>query len=367
MSSSEQQKFVYPVESCTFGNDVEGFLEEDGRVIGAEKVIPPAGLDITDPTLKYKYGKIVLDGVQFEFHPLAGLCRQTQGSYVKYALQTLQRHLAATPSIKISLKSVVNIDDDVYEKLSPAAKLLGCGESLNVYEDQPPICVPPDFKGRSAGGHIHMGIHNAVIRANPKPFVKALDALVGNTCVLIDREPLAAERRMSYGRAGEYRMPAHGVEYRTLSNFWLQDWHLMSFVLGMARLALNVTTQQQSYGENGYSRDDNWKPLDELNTLIDQEAIRKAINENDLELAKENFKGVKEFLVNHVPNAMPLNVRNIAKFEYFTAKVQENGLDYWFKGDPIKRWETYGGMGGWESFLDRAVAIDQHNQQGAAQ
>lgn len=40
--------------------------------------------------------------------------------------------------------------------------------------------------------------------------------------------------------AGEYRLPAHGVEWRTLSNAWLRAPQLMYLVVGTARAAFNI-------------------------------------------------------------------------------------------------------------------------------
>ena len=44
-------------------------------------------------------------------------------------------------------------------------------------------------------------------------------------------------RRQFYGLAGEFRLPPHGLEYRTLSNFWLYHRSLAHLVFGVARAA----------------------------------------------------------------------------------------------------------------------------------
>ena len=78
------------------------------------------------------------------------------------------------------------------------------------------------------------------LHEDPLLAVKILDIVVGNTCVIMDRAPSQVERRKVYGRAGEYRLPAHGIEYRTLSNFWLRSYQLTHLVFSLARFAINI-------------------------------------------------------------------------------------------------------------------------------
>jgi hypothetical protein len=219
--------------------------------------------------------------------------------------------------------------------------------------------------------------------------------LVGNTCVLLDRDPRAAERRQIYGRAGEYRLPDHGLEYRTLSNFWLRAYPLFSLVMGLSRLAVSVV--YSSYGppqrlpivdaeksaKLGYDYFmvdpkiphqylyHTVEPSDfvsELLGAVDQASIVKAINENDFDLALENFKAVRGWLQTlekfealNVDNAWPLGNNVWDEFDYFVSK----GLNHWFHADPFTSWlprraknneignnSGWNGHGiGWEAFL----------------
>jgi len=45
-----------------------------------------------------------------------------------------------------------------------------------------------------------------------------MDLYLGVPSVLMDKGEL---RKQLYGKAGAYRMKPYGVEYRTLSNFWI--------------------------------------------------------------------------------------------------------------------------------------------------
>lgn len=55
------------------------------------------------------------------------------------------------------------------------------------------------------------------------------------------------ERRSLYGSAGSFRFKEYGIEYRTLSNFWLKNKDFMSWVFDQTQLAItsNVEIDQK--------------------------------------------------------------------------------------------------------------------------
>jgi hypothetical protein len=195
---------------------------------------------------------------------------------------------------------------------------------------------------------------------NPKNLVPLLDILLGNTCVLIDRNEFAVERRKVYGRAGEYRTPKHGLEYRTLSNFWLINYQMMSFVFGMARFAYIITVNDLVYPEKKYGK--------YILSLVDQEDVIEAINNNDFDLAYKNFKKVEDVIVElagcQYTGRYPLNATTIKEFHHFVKK----GLKYWFKNDPMQHWvkhpdkEIVENRYGWESFATNTVRVDMNKK-----
>ena len=91
---------------------------------------------------------------------------------------------------------------------------------------------------RAAGGHLHISFDQAdndPTYINRFKFVKALDYNLGIMSVIHDPDQ---QRRQFYGKAGAFRPkdkevfkdPYNGVEYRTLSNFWLRSEELMKLV-----------------------------------------------------------------------------------------------------------------------------------------
>lgn len=352
------------IPSISYGADPELFLTHGGKVIGAEKVVPEAGLGEYDKL-------VVLDGVQVELHPGNHFCREEFTVSCREAIGTLVGHLRQHPKLqdtKISFEAVVRVGRKELDSLSEKARVLGCQPSFNIYGDHP-INVPAGYPIRSAGGHVHMGLdapifnHEAIDHRTR--MVPMLDIFVGNTCVLIDRDPKARIRRQNYGRAGEYRLPKYGLEYRTLSNFWLRHYVLISLVTGLCRIAGGVI-QRTVMRNTEYDQAQDLES--EVFKLVDAEKIQRAINRNDVKLAWENWRAIKGFIAKHtVRNSQTgINASNIEEFEFFARKVQEKGLTYWFGDDPVAYWTKPGfrlGRGA-ERFLSERVRVAR---KGAAQ
>ncbi len=358
----------------TFGCDPEFFFKLDGEVIGAEKVIPAAGV-----------GKIIIDGVQAEINSGAHSCRANLGNDLRSSFINLKAQLARVGKGKItaSFSSVVNLSQKELDSLSEKARVFGCAPSINKFNKDAGIKVnAATYMKRAAGGHIHIGGLGAEIMKDRSRLVPILDILLGNTCVMIDRDPGAAERRLHYGRAGEYREPVHGLEYRTLSNFWLRSYQLMSFVTGVARLCVAVLDSSTSGSiktikTNGYNKyvldSKGYYVRDlpehdyeaELLSLVKMDDIITAINTNDLALAKSNWKKVKPFVkkyssVTTGDYAYGLPKQLLDEFDYFCMMIEKKGIEYWFPQEPLEHWcnmpEGHGR--GWESFLSQRVAME---------
>lgn len=345
------------------GCDPEFFFERGGQVIGAEKVLTP---DRKIVSTSFGYNgpsgstaeKFVLDGVQVELNPRPNTCRANLGNEIAAAFRALRVHLKDMGDVKASFKTVVEVSQVELDSLSDKAKVFGCAESLNTYDKK--ACVGVDastYLKRSAGGHIHLGFSgDQLMMAARERLVPILDAFVGNTCVLIDRDPEQAERRKVYGRAGEYRLPKHGLEYRTLSNFWLRAYPLMSMVMGLSRQACGIlyTTVLGEEGEFAAQKFAGWDAAGALLSCVDLEKVRIAINTNDRDLALENFEGVKRFITNHVGQSYTgIGVGNLSAFELMVNRVHQEGIEAYFPVDPMTHWcRLANGHGhGFESFL----------------
>lgn len=396
---------IFTVPTVRFGCDPEFFFQDGkGSIVGAEKVLDTSGkLVYTSPFASNS--AFVLDGVQVELNPAAQTCRAYMGNEIKAAMIALKAHLAGK-EVSACFNSVIEIDKEELASLSEASRRFGCAPSNNAYNVNAKIHAnPAKYMKRAAGGHLHFGIstksyvEGSIQRTQYEQLWEArerviplLDIIVGNTCVMIDRHPLAAERRKNYGRAGEYRLPSHGIEYRTLSNFWLRSYKLMSFVMGLSRIAWgtlfsSLISRPATYGKGAsIAREKDFvTPDEELLSLVNMKKIVRAINKNDLDLARENFEIIKPFITKWAGGlwagaerlaSVPLlfdishrvglgNQESLRNFDFFLKKVWEGeksigegrGIEFWFPQDPLESWSTQpeGHDNGWESYLSGTV------------
>src|SRR3990167_6657078 len=325
------------------GCDPELFLIDDhGRVVGSERVLPSDCVDSPSAT-------VTTDGVQVELPPSPGSCREGLSGRIFTALEALDHLVQAhntrsAANVAISFDQVVRVRASELRQLSLKSQRLGCGPSLSVYGTPPVEIDGMVYRKRSAAGHIHLG--TPVFRSgqvDPVTYVRLADIIVANTCVLIEPDHEAArERRKHYGRAGEYRMPPHGLEYRTLSNFWLKAYPLMSFVMALSRQSLAV-----AHGPRAKQLKHTFTPgsylltaMEELFDAVPEALVQKAINKSDPEIAWRIFnESVRPILFNRISGYEGLNANNVADFVYFaTAKP----LDQWFSGTPMPSWGSRG-------------------------
>ena len=146
----------------------------------------------------------------------------------------------------------------------PDAKRFGCDPDMNAWTgmlNPPPRSKNPNL--RSAGGHIHVGFDGE--KLNELEVVKAMDVFLGLSSVTLDPDK---RRRELYGKAGACRVKPYGVEYRTLSNFWLKSDELKEW-------AFNQTTKAVKFIRDGGSFDEDVG-----------RAIQRAINVGDEKLSK---------------------------------------------------------------------------------
>lgn len=376
-------------QSVALGGDPEFFFENsDGNTVGSEKVLPKDGIASTTNgtyTLAAQQGvtgKTVIDGVQAELHPRASSCREILASEISLCFHSLKETLKAK-GVRVVVAPLVNVSQSEIDSLTPQSQVFGCEPSRNIYQNAEESSIKVDAKKylkRSAGGHVHLGNFFAdilneparnisadqrqwggkyaiaertekTLKQMPDVLVPILDIIVGNTCVLLDQDEGNIERRANYGRVGEFRIKPYGLEYRTLSNFWLKSYPLMSLVYGLARFAVHLV--EQSKPDNDY--------VSALIGAVNREDIIKAINDNDFDLALANFKKIEKILIvaagenDRANRYYPLKGSTMVYFYWFVKK----GINYWFKEDVLSHWVgQYAARGGWEQFLLIHVKAD---------
>lgn len=152
---------------------------------------------------------------------------------------------------------------------TPQAKQFGCDPDYNAWEIS--TNNPPDSRTnlRSAGGHIHVELpeHARKEELNIFNFCRWMDLYLGVPSVLYDKDK---DRRKLYGKAGAFRPKSYGMEYRTLSNFWVKSPKMIKWAWDQTHAAYGAFEQA------GFSSPD-----------IDGDLVRECINNGNEGLAEE--------------------------------------------------------------------------------
>jgi hypothetical protein len=176
---------------------------------------------------------------------------------------------AGFPDAKVSGKPVAELTKASVKNAPEDVMILGCNPDYSAYERgmKAPELANGD-KRRYTGGHLHFNFVDESANdwwrdSNAKDIdVRKLDEeervehgaaaaviydyIIGLPSVAVLGKLHAdgeAERRLKYGQAGSYRIPAHGVEYRVLSgNGAMLHPVLLTLWLGMGRRFNNRST-----------------------------------------------------------------------------------------------------------------------------
>lgn len=255
------------INNFKIGADIEVFLRntDTGEIVSAEGFIKgtkeqPFNFDPSD-----KYYATSLDNVMAEFcippSPTPAQFYEGIAKALRYINTNIPKHLkaAALPAARLDPRYLQTEN----------AKTFGCDPDFNAWLDVQNLPPSPGdgVTLRTAGGHIHVGYDN------PNPFVntmlvKALDLHVGVPSVIL--EP-TNERKTMYGKAGSFRHKDYGVEWRSISNYYLQKKSLIEWVYQNTVDAINFVNNG---GCNNFDEQE-------------KEEIVSCINNNDVDLAEK--------------------------------------------------------------------------------
>lgn len=205
----------------SFGSDPEFMLKTaDGKYVSAIGKVPGTKSDM----LPLGNGHFAFpDNVLAECCPHYG---KTKEEVLKNFRDCFQRYANVVAPFRLTPQA--SLTYPLEECQHPAALEFGCSPEMNAYEMQdimPPSCEAGNTF-RSGGGHIHIG-HLGGPDYPCRDFMgrfwlaRVMDLFLGLPSILIDNDPTSQDRRKLYGGAGNMRPKEYGIEYRTLSNFWL--------------------------------------------------------------------------------------------------------------------------------------------------
>lgn len=200
-------------------------------------------------------------------------------------VQSIQR------GIKLLKEALPGDDLDILIQASgfmPASELtderalaFGCDPDFNAWLDgkinDSPCSDNPLL--RSAGGHIHVGYNitdKEIVREDvDKNIVRWMDYYLGVPSILMDTD---TERRKLYGKAGAFRHKSYGVEYRTLSSFWLGSEQLIKWAFNQTQEAIKRASNSD------FMSDEIGKKVQRIINSTNKIAAEKFVHEHELAL-----------------------------------------------------------------------------------
>lgn len=265
----------------TCGSDPEIFVEDkDGQVIPAFNFLGPKTKPfIAKVVSSWTPNNCYWDGFQAEFDTMPNTCFSGQADSIHFGLQgVLTAARAYNKDAKLSFRPVMDIPPEMLAEGKPEHVQFGCMPSLNAYGMSGLQLPGHEVSFRPAGGHMHFGLYSFK-KEKAVGIVKAIDAILGVACVSMFAKFDDPRRRQLYGLAGEYRLPAHGIEYRVLSNAWLIHPLLAHIVFDLGRTAAMVGMQGML---------ERWE-------CPEAETVR-IINEHDVDAARKVLSRNEQFL-----------------------------------------------------------------------
>lgn len=186
--------------------------------------------------VKVPHGAIQVDGVAAEFNidPAASFDEFKRN--IRHVQRLLDLSVMAKNSkLRLVAQPSVFFTESYLNSLPITVRELGCNPDFNAYSGKENVKPNAASNMRTGAGHVHVSWFDTIddLAINKKHFkdcceiVKALDITVGEHSTVWDSD---TKRQSLYGAPGAFRPKDYGLEYRVLSNAWLnQDW-TMQFV-----------------------------------------------------------------------------------------------------------------------------------------
>lgn len=254
MPTQQASKRVKKEPGIRISGDPELFIARIDKA-GArnrKKVVPVCGLiggtkeaPIPIPGTGFKGFMMQEDGVALEINFPAASDSVHFAHYVGLALAGLETVL--TP-LGLAVVPGKCSHEFTLEELAPysQAKIVGCSPDTDAYTRLPRSGMNTDMFGleRYAAGHFHISFPNPY---DIPPYIVArmIDLHVTLAYLALDKQ---GNRRKHYGLAGLYRPTKYpdgstGIEYRTMSNFWVfsQDYRTQ-----LSSAIINLITDMNS-------------------------------------------------------------------------------------------------------------------------
>ncbi len=227
------------------GADPEFFVKRFGKLVSAHGLIP-GNKDEPFPVPK---GAVQVDGMALEFNINPAETYEQFEDHMSTVLDTIHGMI---PGYEMFVEPVADFGSKYISEQPLEASQLGCNPDYNAYTKLPNPRPDADTPFRTASGHVHIGWTSGVNPDDPNHFeaccalTKSLDIHLGIPSLVWDQDD---RRRTLYGAAGAFRPKSYGMEYRVLSNKWINNPLLRKTVYNNTILAIKKTFTAPDHGD----------------------------------------------------------------------------------------------------------------------
>lgn len=210
------------MDGITIGADPELFIidKDTGEFVCPDGIVPGT----KEEPFKVKGGAVQQDGFAAEFNIDPVTNYKDFSDNMRGVRAQLEKMLPK--NMTLVSKPTAVFTQKAWDSAKDETKVLGCSPDYNAWSlNVNPAPRAPDLV-RHAGGHLHFGWTEGADMMDKSYYkscidlVRQLDWHLALWSVTEDKDAL---RRTMYGKAGSMRFKPYGVEYRTLSNFWLDS------------------------------------------------------------------------------------------------------------------------------------------------
>lgn len=260
------------IENITIGADPELFVEKDKEIISVEGMI--GGTKIAPKIISDEGHAIQEDNVMVEFNIPPSETADDFTDNLNHVLEHLET-LLELQGCKLNYSASAELDPKYLK--TEQARMFGCDPDFNVHLKEVNIPPNPETTLRTAGGHIHVGYNNPN-QEDSENIIYAMDITLGLPSVALDKDN---RRKEMYGLAGCFRFKDYGVEYRSLSNFWLETDELKQWAFNQTIKAIELVNSGlipeiiEKFGSDIKKAIDNNKNDIALATLVEIEKIKE--------------------------------------------------------------------------------------------
>jgi hypothetical protein len=213
------------------GADPELFAKVGGSFISVHDLMPGTKW----APFHVPRGAVQVDGVSAEFNIEPARTRKEFLRNIKVVRHGMLKLLQEkSPSLELVASPTATFDSMYFKELPEFALELGCQPDYSAYTRLPNEKPHTDKPMRTGSGHVHIGWDGVHLKTEEHliNLVKDLDFALAPQALNWDTDK---ERMELYGSLGSFRPKEYGLEYRVLSNSWLQSDKTIGFVFDVTK------------------------------------------------------------------------------------------------------------------------------------